>query len=153
IKATESFEPKSITEPKPGVYVIDFGQNMAGFVQLSVSGPASTEVKMKYGERLTTNGLLDQSIIAFHVHRMDSNQQFQTDSYTLKGKGTETWHSRFTYDGFQYIEVTGFPGKPNPKNFRAYFIHSAVPEVGTFQCSNELFNKIWKNGRYSYLSN
>lgn len=153
IKATEVFEPKSITEPKPGVYVIDFGQNMAGFVQLSVSGPAGTTVKMKYGERLETNGLLDQSIIAFHVHRMDASQQFQSDSYTLKGKGTETWHSQFSYYGFQYVEVTGFPGKPTAKNFRAYFIHSAVPSVGTFQCSNELFNKIWRNGRYSYLSN
>jgi alpha-L-rhamnosidase len=152
IKATETFEPKSITEPKPGVYVIDFGQNMAGFVQLSVSGKAGTEIKMKYGERLT-NGMLDQTIIAFHVHRMDSNQQFQTDSYILNGKGKETWHSRFTYHGFQYIEVTGFPGKPTAKNFKAYFIHSAVPEVGTFECSNELFNKIWRAGRYSYLSN
>jgi alpha-L-rhamnosidase len=152
IKVDESFEPKSITEPKPGVYVIDFGQNMAGFVQLNVSGPAGTQIKWKYGERLT-NGLVDQSIIGFHVHRMDASQQFQTDSYILKGKGTEAWHSRFSYYGFQYIEVTGFPGKPTAKNFRAYFIHSAVSPVGTFQCSNELFSKIWKNGRYSYLSN
>ncbi|MGZ4988611.1 MAG: family 78 glycoside hydrolase catalytic domain, partial [Limisphaerales bacterium] len=148
IKATETFEPKSITEPKPGVYVIDFGQNMAGYVQLKVSGPAGTEVKIKYGERLATNGLLDQSIIAFHVHRMDASQQFQTDSYILKGKGTETWHSHFSYYGFQYVEVTGFPGKPTAKNFRASFIHSAVPAVGTFDCSNELFNRIWRNGRY-----
>jgi alpha-L-rhamnosidase len=152
IKVDESFEPKSITEPKPGVYVVDFGQNMAGFVQLSVSGAAGTQIQWKYGERLT-NGLVDQSIIGFHVHRMDASQQFQTDSYTLKGKGTETWHSRFSYYGFQYIEVTGFPGKPTAKNFRGYFIYSAVPPVGTFDCSNELFNKIWKNGRYSYLSN
>lgn len=153
IKVDESFEPKSITEAKPGVYVIDFGQNMAGFVQLTVSGPQGTEIKMKYGERLTEDNLVDQSIIGFHVHRMDASQQFQTDSYILKGKGTETWHSRFSYYGFQYIEVTGFPGKPTANNFRAYFIHSAVPPVGTFYCAKELFNKIWKNGRYSYLSN
>ncbi|MDB6057427.1 MAG: Alpha-rhamnosidase, partial [Verrucomicrobiales bacterium] len=149
IKATEEFAPKNIVEPKPGIYVIDFGQNMAGFVQLTLSAPAGTEIKMKYGERTNDQGFVDQTIISEHVRRMDSNQQFQVDSYIAKGKGSEQWHSRFTYHGFQYIEVTGLPTKPTDKNFRAYFIHSAVPVAGTFKSSNDLFNRIWTAGRYS----
>ncbi len=138
IKACEEFGAKTITEPKPGVYVIDFGQNMAGFVQLTCSAPADTNIRMKYGERLDGDGLVDQTIINEHIRRMDSSQQFQTDSYIAKGKGTETWHSRFTYYGFQYIEVSGFLSKPTAENFRAYFIHSAVPVVGHVQ----LFKRI-----------
>ncbi len=84
---------------------------------------------------------------------MGKNQQFQTDTYILKGGGAETWQSRFTYHGFQYVEVTGFPGKPTLDTLRGVFIHSAVPAAGEFECSNPLLNKIWRAARWSYLSN
>ena len=65
----------------------------------------------------------------------------------------ETWHSRFDYHGFQYVEVTGFPGKPTLDTLRGVFIHSAIPVAGEFECSNPLLNKIWRAGRWAYLSN
>ena len=142
-----------ITEPQPGVFVFDFGQNLAGYSQLAVRGPAGTVVTLKYGERLETNGLVDQAAIAQHLHRFDASQSFQTDTYTLKGHGRETWHSRFAYYGFQYVEVRGFPGKPGPDSLRAAFCHSAVPEAGEFECSNPLLNRIWRATRCAYLSN
>ncbi|TAN37089.1 MAG: alpha-rhamnosidase [Verrucomicrobia bacterium] len=153
IRADQVLKVVKITEPKPGVFVFDFGQNMAGYAELKVRGPAGTAVKLKYAERLAADGGVDQKIIAEHVIRFGSNQVFQTDTYVLKGQGKETWHSRFAYYGFQYVEVTGFPGKPTRDSLRAVFAHTAVPVAGRFECSNELLNKIWEAGRWSYLSN
>jgi alpha-L-rhamnosidase len=153
IKADQVIKPVQVTEPKPGVFVFDMGQNFAGYAELSVRGPAGTKVVMKYGERIHTNGMIDRADIQQHVTRTDDNQQFQTDTYILKGEGLETWHSRFVYHGFQYVEVTGFPGKPKPDNLRGVFLHSAVPAIGEFECSNPLLNKIWRAGRWAYLSN
>ena len=153
IKSDGELKPVNVTNPKPGVFVFDFGQNLAGHSELKVRGPAGTKITMKYGERLHTDGTLDQRDIAVHVARFDASQPFQTDSYILKGKGTEQWHSDFTYYGFQYVEVTGFPGKPDRETLRAVFTHSAVPSAGNFECSNPLLNKIWRAARWSYLSN
>jgi alpha-L-rhamnosidase len=153
IKASQVLRPVRLTEPRPGVFVYDMGQNFAGCAQLNVRGPAGTTVVMKYGERLTREGLLDRADIQQHIVRMDTNQQFQTDTYILKGKGTEHWHSRFTYHGFQYVEVTGFPGKLGLGNLRGIFMHSAVPQAGSFECSNPLLTRILRAGRWAYLSN
>jgi alpha-L-rhamnosidase len=153
IKADRTIKPVKLTEPQPGVFVFDMGQNFAGFAELSVRGPAGTKVVMKYGERLGKDGMLDRADIQQHIVRVDTNQQYQTDTYLLKGKGLETWHSRFDYHGFQYVEVTGFPGKPTLDTLRGVFIHSAIPVAGEFECSNPLLNRIWGAGRWAYLSN
>lgn len=153
IKASEVLRPVKITEPKPGVFVFDFGQNFAGYPELKVRGPAGMRVAMKTGERLFPDGTLDQRDIAQHVARFDTNQQFQTDTYISKGRGEEAWHSRFTYHGFQYVEVTGLPGAPAPDTLRGVVIHSAIPAAGEFACSNPLLNKIWRAARWAYLSN
>ena len=153
IQADAVLLPGKITEPRPGVFVVDFAQNLAGHVELRVRGDAGTKIVLRYGERLFPDGTLDTGDIAQHVLRADTNQQFQADTYLLKGGGPETWQSRFTYHGFQYIEVTGFPGRPTRDNFRAVFTHSAVPVAGEFACSNPLLNRIWLAGRWSYLSN
>jgi len=153
IKADRTLKPVKLTEPKPGVYVFDTGQNLAGFAELRLRGGGGARVVMKYGERLGEDGLLDRADIQQHVMRVDTNQQFQTDTFFPRGEGRETWHSRFTYHGFQYVEVTGLPPKPTLASLRGVFIHSAVPEAGEFECSNSLLNKIWRAGRWAYLSN
>ncbi len=153
IKIDRVLKPVKLTEPNPGVFVFDLGQNFAGFAEMNVSGPAGTQVVMKYSERLDKAGMIDRAEIEQHVKRVDTNQQFQTDTYILKGRGRESWHARFVYHGFQYVEVTGFPGRPTLDNLRGLFIHSAVPEAGEFECSNPLLNRIWSAGRWSYLSN
>ncbi|HTI97414.1 MAG TPA: glycoside hydrolase family 78 protein [Dongiaceae bacterium] len=153
IKADQIIKPVKVTEPKPGVFVFDLGQNFAGFAELKVQGPAGTQVTLRYGERLFSDGSLNTRDIAQHIKRMGTNQQYQTDNYILKGEGVETWHSHFDYDGFQYVEVTGFPGTPTLDALRGIFIHSAVPVAGHFECSNPLLNKIWTAARWSYLSN
>ena len=153
IKADAGIKPVKVTEPRPGVFVFDLGQNLAGYAELSVRGQAGTKVVMKYSERLGGDGMIDRAEIQQHVAKMDTNQQFQADTYILKGGGQETWHSRFVYHGFQYVEVTGFPGKPTLTSLRGVFLHSAVPAAGEFECSNPLLNRIWAAGRWAYLSN
>ena len=146
-------KPVKMTEPKPGVFVFDLGQNFAGYTDLTVRGPAGSKIKLRHGERLFPDGSLDTRDIEQHVKRMGKEQEHQTDNYTLKGKGTETWHARFTYYGFQYVEMTGFPGKPTLDSVRGVFTHTAVPVAGQFECSNPLLSKIWQATRWSYLSN
>jgi alpha-L-rhamnosidase len=153
IRVDRELEPVKISETKPGVYVFDFGQNMAGNARLNVSGPAGAKVSMKYSELLDPDGNVDQKNIAVHVLRFGADQIFQTDTYILKGEGVETWHSRFAYDGFRYVEVTGFPGRPEKDALTAIFFHTDVPAAGTFECSNPILNRIWTNARWSYLSN
>ncbi len=153
IRATKTFKPVKITEPKPGIFVFDFGQNLAGHAVLKAKGPAGTKITLKYSENMGNDGRIDRSNIDVHVLRYGSNQLFQTDSYILKGQGTETWNSRFTYDGFQYIEMTGYPGKPGSDALTAVFFHSDVPSAGEFACSNPMLNKVWEAGRWAYLSN
>jgi alpha-L-rhamnosidase len=153
IQVSKTLTPVKVIEPRPGVFVFDAGQNLAGNAELKISGPAGTKVAMKYGERLNDDGTVNQDVIAVHVWNKDRNQQFQTDTYILKGEGEETWQSRFDYHGFQYVEVTGAPGKLTADNLKIHFVHSAVPEAGRFSCSNPLLNQIWKNARWSFLSN
>jgi alpha-L-rhamnosidase len=154
IKADGIIKPVKLTEPKPGVFVFDMGQNFAGFAELSVRGPAGTKVVMKYGERLGKDGMVDRADIQQHIVRVDTNQQYQTDTYILDGASRIAHHaSRFTYHGFQYVELTGFPGKPTLDTLRGVFIHSAIPVAGEFACSNPMLNRIWRAGRWAYLSN
>jgi alpha-L-rhamnosidase len=177
IKNHETLAPVKVTEPKPGVFLFDIGQSLAGRAELSVKGPAGTAVHLRYGERLTPDGMLDVADIAQHVakfpyeksplgYAVDSpetyrpptappgKQLFQTDTYILKGSGrTEHYASRFTYHGFQYVEVTGFPGRPTLASLRAHFSHSAVPQAGTFECSNPLLNRIQRAALWAFLSN
>ncbi len=153
IRADRFLRPVKLTEPKPGVFLFDIGQNLAGFAEINVRGRAGTKIVMKYGERVGPDGMLDRADIQQHILRMDTNQQYQTDTYILKGSVLETWHARFTYHGFQYVEMTGFPGRPSLDNLRGVFIHSAIPPAGEFECSNPLLNKIWRAGRWAYLSN
>lgn len=153
IKVGQVLTPVKITEPKPGVFVFDMGQNFAGLPRLTVKGPAGTAIVMKFGERLHPDGTLDQTKIAQHVSNAQHPQTFQTDTYILKGKGTEVYEPRFTYHGFQYVEVTGFPGKPTPESLRGLFLHSAIESAGEFSCSNPLLNRIQEATRRSYLSN
>jgi alpha-L-rhamnosidase len=149
IKVNKLVKPVKLSEPQPGVYVFDMGQNMAGWVRLRVFGPAGKEVVLRYGERLNPDGTLDQKEIGQHI----KTGRPQTDTYILKGRGTELWEPRFVYHGFQYVEVTGLPGKPNLNALEARVVHTAFDTAGTFECSNELFNRIQHNTLWSYVSN
>jgi len=150
IRVIETLEPVKVSEPQKGTYVFDMGQNIAGWAQLTVSGPRGTRVVMKYGERLYDNGTLDLRDVSAFV---EDKELFQTDAYILSGEGTEVWEPRFTYHGFRYVQVTGFPGKPGVQNLSGRVVHTALEPVGHFECSNNLFNNIQRCTLRSFVGN
>lgn len=153
IRVMQVLKPVKLTEPKPGVYIFDMGQNFAGVPELSVQGPAGARVQMVCAEKLHADGTLDAGNIDAFVKRRDPAQVFQTDTYILKGNGREVWRPRFSYNGFQYVEVTGFPGQPTLDSVRGLVQHSAFRPAGHFECSNPLLNAIQRNTLWSYISN
>lgn len=144
LRVTETLKPKSIAEPKPGTFIVDMGQNMVGWCRIRLNGPAGTRVRLRHAELLTTEGLL-------YLDNIRSAKV--TDIYTLKGGGEETWEPRFTYHGFRYVEVTGWPGKPETAAFEGRVVHDDMRRGGSFSCSNDLLNRIYRNIIWGTRSN
>lgn len=164
IKPAAVLSPICRTEPKPGVYIFDFGQNMAGWVRLKVKGPAGTRVTLRFGELLYANGTLNvMTTVCGQIKKAEMGGAGapdvcqQMDTYILKGadggRSIEEYMPRFTYHGFRYVEVTGYPGKPGMDAVQAVRLHTAVDTAGSFSCSNRLLNRIQAACRASFASN
>ena len=128
IRVTERLTPVALREVSPGAYIFDLGRNFAGWVRLRVQGPRGTTVRMRMGERLYPDGSLNpMTAVAGQIKglREDGTPRggpgapeiaWQANSYTLRGGGPEEYTPRFTFHGFRYVEVTGFPGRrPSPR--------------------------------------
>ena len=144
IQITKIINPKEIYSPESGVYVMDFKQNFTGFVKMKVHGPRGSEVKLRFSEIVHKNGMINTAT---------NGGATVNDIYILKGEGEEYYEPHFTYHGFRYVEITGFPGVPSLDNFEGLFFHSNVPKVGDFYCSNKLINQIHSNTIWGQLSN
>ena len=139
IRVCEVLKTVALTTPKPGIFLIDFGQSYYGSVRIKVSGPAGTEVRMHTSFNVTPDGLLNAG---------NDRSAINTDVYTLKGQGVETWSPRFKGNATRYVQVEGFPGTPTTSNFEGLVTHTDMEPVGRFQCSNPLINRIYLNGRW-----
>ncbi len=135
IRVTGTIKPISLHEIRPGVFIFDLGQNMVGWCRLHVSGPAGTRVTLSHAETLKPDGSL---------YTANLRGARQTDSYILRGGGQEVWEPRFTSHGFRYVEVAGFPGKPRLNSIEGRIVNDDVKTAGTFECSNELINQIYR---------
>jgi alpha-L-rhamnosidase len=145
IRVTEELPARRITEPKPGVYVFDLGQNIAGVIRLKVRGEAGTGVRIRYGEMLHPDGRL----MTENLRRARA-----TDFYTLRGDPAgETWSPRFTYHGFQFVELTGLTAKPSLEDVTGLVLHNDTPRVGSFECSDEVMTRFWKNALWTQRAN
>ena len=144
IRVTREVAAKNVSRVGDGVYILDFGQNFAGKVRMKVKGPAGTQVKLRFGEILNADGTL---------YTENYRTARATDVYILKGGGDEEWEPLFTYHGFRYAEVTGYPGEPQAESFTGLVMHTAAPMCGKFQCSNELLNRIQENITWGQRSN
>jgi alpha-L-rhamnosidase len=144
IRVIDSMLPVSLSNPKPGVYVFDMGQNMSGWVQLRVRGPEGAQVTLRFSELVYPDGMINRENIEAAKSR---------DIYTLKGEGLETYEPRFTYHGFRYVEVTGFPGVPSLDSLRGRVVHTAVGTVGSFVASKQTLNDIQRLIQWSQLTN
>ncbi len=136
IRVTQTLKPVAITEPKPGVFIFDFGQNMVGWCRLKVSGPASTVITLRHAETLQPDGRL---------YLANIRGARVTDVYITKGQGAEVWEPRFVYHGFRYVEMTGFPGKPTLDSLEGRVVHDDLESAGNFVSSNLLLNRIYRN--------
>ena len=149
IRVTETIDPVSVNEPQPGIFVFDMGQNFPGWVQLRIQGKRGTKVNLRYSERIDDGGMIERSEISKFVFE----GPFQTDTYTLKGDGVEVWEPRFVYHGFRYVEVAGLDEKPTLDLIRGRVVHTDFETVGSFECSNPLFNRLVELTQWSYRGN
>ncbi len=138
--------PTDRREPSPGVYVYHFPENVAGWPQITVTGNRGQTIALKINEKLTADGLVDMQMHSGHTYG-----RFQTCEYTCRGGGPETWHPRFSYQGFQFVQVEGATAD-QIQSIVAQFVHTAVPRTGTFQCSNALVNQIDEISRNTFLN-
>jgi alpha-L-rhamnosidase len=163
IRITGRLEPVAVTEPDPGSFVIDMGQNFAGWVRMRVQGTAGTEVKLRYGELLHPgNGRLNGlTAVAGQIKAhwgIDGGPgapptAYQEDTYILRGGDVEYYQPHFTFHGFRYVEVRGYPGTPTVDDFVGLRLSADLERTGSFECSNELFNQIREMVDWTFLSN
>lgn len=144
--------PVSMAEVRPGTWVYDFGQNLAGWCRLRVRGTAGTSIRLQFAEELDPAGLLDHASTG-----VEHTKVIQTDVYTCRGDGEETWAPRFCYHGFRYVELTVPEGTlsepPTPQTLEAVVVHSSLPPAGRFTCSDALLNRIHEMALWTQVDN
>ena len=134
IKVVEVITPKSISQPFPNVFVVDVGQNLAGWAAIKVQGENGKKITMKFAETLSGDGTVNQDNL---------RTALAMDTYILKGGGQpEQWEPSFTYHGFRFIQIEGFPYTPKIEDIQIKRVRSSVERSGLFTCSNELLNRI-----------
>jgi len=136
MRVTEVIPTVEIAEPQPGMFLVDFGQNLYGVVRMTVRGPAGTRVQIRTSFTKREDGTIKME---------DNRSAWSTDVYTLRGNGEEIWSPRFRGQGTRYAEVTGYPGTPTAKDFELLVVHTDLEPASEFDCSNELLNQIHAN--------
>ena len=162
IRVTTILKPKTITEVGKDTFIVDMGQNFAGVARINVKGSVGKKVVLRYGEAIHLNGRLNfLTTTAGHIKEMwnlkggpgSPKTAWQEDSYILKGKGTEQWSPRFTFHGFRYVEITGWPGRPTLNDIEGLRMNSDVESAGEFSSSNNMFNRLFDVVRWTFKSN
>jgi alpha-L-rhamnosidase len=161
IKITRVIKPITVKEQGKDTFIVDMGQNFAGVARIKVKGAAGTKVSMRYGEALFDNGTLNyMTAVATQIKKGGikggpgaPETAWQEDGYILKGEGTEVWAPRFTFHGFRYVEITGWPGVPTVDDVEGLRMNSDLPLNGQFTCSNDLFNQLHNVIQWTFLSN
>jgi alpha-L-rhamnosidase len=150
IRVESTLKAKSLTEPKPGVWVYDFGQNLSGIEILRAKGPAGTEVKLRFAEVLNADGT---------IYTENMRTAKVTDRFTLRGEGgpggpgIEDFNPHFTFHGFRYIEFTGLPVAPAKDDLIVAVIHTDAPFTAKLSTGSTMINQLWRNIQWGQRSN
>jgi alpha-L-rhamnosidase len=144
IRVEREMTAKSLTEPRPGVWVYDFGQNFSGVEKVSVPGAAGTEIKLRFAEVLNPDGTL---------YTENLRTAKATDRFILRTDRFEELTPQFTFHGFRYAELTGLSGKPDINTVKALVIHTAAPFTAHLDTGSPLINKLWSNIEWGQRSN
>lgn len=144
IRRIEELPPANILTSPSGKPIVDFGQNISGWVRLTVTGEAGQEITIRHAEILTPAGELET----------ETNRTAEaTDRYILRGGAAETWEPRFTFHGFRYAQIDGWPGELTGDAISAVVVHSDMTRTGWFKTSNPLVNQLHSNVVWSMRDN
>src|SRR5579871_3515967 len=150
IRAERRLQPKSVTEPRPGVYVYDFGQNFSGVEYLWVSGKPGTRVQARFAEILNSDGTL---------YTDNLRTAKATDEFILSGKpneaesGRELLEPHFTFHGFRYMEITGLSAPPSTEDVSALVLHTDAPFTSKLSTGSSMIDQLWSNILWGQRSN
>jgi alpha-L-rhamnosidase len=144
IKKHETFKPVKIFRTPAGEQVIDFGQNLVGWVMMKVKGSPGNKITIQHAEVLDQKG-------NFYIENLRAAKA--TAAYILKGNEEETFEPHFTFFGFRYIKVEGYPGELKPENFTAVALYSDMKQTGSFTSSNLLINQLQHNIQWGQKGN
>ncbi|MDR0713652.1 MAG: glycoside hydrolase family 78 protein, partial [Bacteroidales bacterium] len=160
VKIIRVVKPVSVSEqPNQGVYLFDMGENFAGVARIRVKGPAGTRIVLRYGEDVKKDGSINvMTSVAGQIKSGNGGPgapaiAWQEDSYTLKGGKEEIWAPRFTFHGFRYVEVTGWPGIPGLNSLEGLCLSADVEPAGEFSSSNDMFNRLFEVIHRTFRSN
>jgi alpha-L-rhamnosidase len=143
VRRVELLEPVEILESPTGRPIIDFGQNLVGRLRIAVDGEPGDTITIRHAEVLEHGELCVRPL----------RDAAATDTYTLAGGGPEAWEPRFTFHGFRYAEIDGWPGQLTTNALRAVVLHSDLERTGWFSCSDELVEKLHENVVWSMRGN
>ncbi|MES2921810.1 MAG: family 78 glycoside hydrolase catalytic domain [Verrucomicrobiota bacterium] len=143
VRCIEMLKPVSVKAKAPGVHIYDLGQNMVGWARLKVRAAAGQEIKLRFTEMLDADG----SIFTGNLRTAKA-----TATYIAKGTGIEEWEPRFTYFGFRYVELSGVE-TPLEDAVTGVVVHSDLPRIGEFECSDPMLNKLYQNTLWSQKGN
>ncbi len=147
VRAIEELAVVEVITSPTGKTILDFGQNLVGRLRIRVSGPAGHEVVLRHAEVLEHGELGVRPLRAATA----------TDRYRLAGGGVELWEPAFTFHGFRYAEIDGWPGELDPADIVAVVIHSDMERTGWFSTSDPLVDRLHENvvwgmrGNFLYL--
>ncbi len=144
VRAERTVTAVAVSEPKPGVYIYDFGQNLVGVENIRVQGAAGTDVRLRFAEIVNSDGTL---------YTDNLRTAKATDHFILKGGGVEEFTPQFTFHGFRYAELTGLPSAPGKNAVRAIVLHTDAPFTAKLTTGSPMLNKLWSNILWGQRSN
>jgi alpha-L-rhamnosidase len=144
IRKHEAFRPKAIFRTPKGELVADFGQNLVGWVELKARGKSGDRIVLQFAEVLDKQG-------NFYTENLRAARC--TDTWILSGNGEEQFEPHFTFHGFRYAKIEGYPGELNPENISAVALYSDMRPAGTFSCSDSLINQLQHNIQWGQRGN
>jgi alpha-L-rhamnosidase len=144
MKVMQTLAPQRITHVAADTFILDMGQNMTGWLQFRTQGKRGQQIRLRFAEILDADGRLKT---------VNLRSAMQTDIYTMKGGGVETWEPRFVTHGFRYAEITGFPATPVLGDFQGKVVYDEMETTGVFESSNPLLDRIVRNAWWGISSN
>jgi len=147
MKVMQTIKPVSIKNIGNGKYILDMGQNFAGWLKLqNIKGTKGEQITLRFAESLKANG----ELFTANLRDAKVTDKYAFGNSSLTGGG---WEPSFVYHGFRYVEITGFPGTPTINNFEGKLVYDALETTGSFQTSNQTINAIYKNAWWGIASN